>query len=73
MGQNMRLSTAVLSTVHAFVTRLPDDEQEILLQLFAPSTKIIGPLAKLVQASTKQCRLGKRGSIAKPTSFTSIQ
>jgi hypothetical protein len=67
--KNLRLSTAVLATVHAFVARLPDDEQEILLQLFDPSTNMIGPLAKLVQASTKQCRLGKRGKYCETSEF----
>jgi hypothetical protein len=68
-AKNLRLSTAVLATVHAFVARLPTDEQEILLQLFDPSTKMIGPLAKLVQASTKQRRLGKRGKYCETSEF----
>jgi hypothetical protein len=60
-SKNLRLSTAFLATVHLFVARLPKIEQEILLQLFDPSTKMMGPLAKLVLAPTKQRRLGKRG------------
>ena len=68
-AKNLRLSTAALATVHLFVSKLPAAEQTILHSLFDPSTNMIGPLSKLVQATVKQHKAGKRGRFKDNSAF----
>ena len=58
--KNIRLCTAALATIHLFIAQMPAADQIILRLIFDPSTKMISPLARVVQTPAKSSRSGKR-------------